>query len=154
MLKLRFPGLAAIILLAVAVNLAAGGGFYLQLGNPAASEEATALQAALTAQATGCGNPAAAELTATAIGIVDGRRQSVPLRVIGMKKAGMFAIIGGWPEQGRWAIQLVAREGGKVTSAIVPIEGKEVRRTRARFFQGEPPAADLERVLTQATVSD
>ena len=48
------------------------GGFYLQLGNPDASEEARKANAVLTVKATGCHDPATATLTATAVGTVNG----------------------------------------------------------------------------------
>ena len=55
------------------------GGFYLQLGNPEANPEAKKANAVLVIKATGCHDPATATLTATAVGVVNGKRQSIPL---------------------------------------------------------------------------
>jgi len=43
---------------------ALAGGFWITLGNPEASSEAKAMNAVLTLMFTGCGNPAAAKVTA------------------------------------------------------------------------------------------
>ena len=64
--------------LALAGQLFAGG-FWLQLGNPEASAEARKVNAVVTIKATGCHDPALAKVTATAIGMVDGQRRSIPL---------------------------------------------------------------------------
>ena len=57
------------------------GGFYLQLGNPEANPEAKKANAVLVIKATGCHDPATATLTATAVGMVNGKRQTIPLQV-------------------------------------------------------------------------
>src|ERR1017187_3854033 len=67
-------------LLALAGQLFAGG-FFLQLGNPEASAEARKNNAVVTIKATGCHDPATAQLTATALGMVNGHRQSIPLTI-------------------------------------------------------------------------
>src|SRR5579863_7467344 len=95
-------------LLALAGQLSAGG-FFLQLGNPEANAEARAHHAVLTVKAGGCHDPATAQLTATAIGMVDGHRQSIPLTVTRLSEPGTFALSQQWPGEGRWVIELTAR---------------------------------------------
>src|SRR5690242_12753762 len=86
------------------------GGFYLTLGNPEASSEARKAGAVLTIKASGCGEPAKAQLTATAIGVVNGKRQEIPVKVMPLSEPGMFALTQQWPKDGRWVIQVHGQE--------------------------------------------
>src|SRR6185369_10830261 len=110
--KTFIPGAA---ILALAGQLLAGG-FYLQLGNPEASPEARKHNAVLTVLATGCHDPASAQLTATAIGIVNGERKSIPLTVNKLATPGMFALSQQWPKEGKWVLELVAKNGEQFTN--------------------------------------
>jgi len=95
------------------------GGFYLQLGNPEAHAEAKKAGAVLMIRATGCHDPATATLTATAVGVVDGKRQSIPLKLTKLSGAGEFALTQQWPKEGKWVIELVARNGEQFTNTLV-----------------------------------
>ena len=95
------------------------GGFYLQLGNPEANTEAKKANAVLVIQATGCHDPATATLSATAVGVVNGKRQSIPLQVTKLSGAGEFALTQQWPKEGKWVIELVARNGEQFTNTLV-----------------------------------
>src|ERR1051326_4796688 len=94
-----------IVLTALAGPVFAGG-FYLQLGNPEASAEARKLGAVVTVKATGCHDPGLAKLSANAIGVVDGKRSTVPLEVKGLGEPGFFAVVGQWPKEGKWGVEL------------------------------------------------
>src|SRR5262245_58292397 len=98
-----------IVSAALATQLFAGG-FYLQLGNPEASIEARKAGAVLTIKATGCGEPEKAKITATAIGMVSGQRQEIPLKVAPLSEPGMFALTQQWPKEGRWVIEVQGEE--------------------------------------------
>jgi hypothetical protein len=95
--------------LAMAGNLFAGG-FYLTLGNPEASPEARKAHAVLTMKATGCGEPWKAQLTAVAVGVVEGKRQEIPLKVTSLSEPGMFALTQQWPKDGKWVLHITANE--------------------------------------------
>src|SRR5207302_262058 len=96
-----------VVSLALAAQMFAGG-FYLQLGNPEASPEARKLGAVLTVKATGCHDPATAQLIATAIGDIHGQRRTVPLEVKQLAEPGAFVVVGTWPKEGKWVIHLTA----------------------------------------------
>jgi hypothetical protein len=117
--------------LALAGQLLAGG-FYLQLGNPEASAEARKANAVVTIKAVGCHDPATAQLTATAIGMVDGRRQSIPIKVTPLSGVGMFAISQQWPKEGRWVIELVGRNGEQFTNSLVVADANGIDRNHAK----------------------
>jgi hypothetical protein len=109
-----------IVLTALAGPVFAGG-FYLQLGNPEASAEARKLGAVVTVKATGCHDPGLAKLSANAIGVVDGKRSTVPLEVKGLGEPGFFAVVGQWPKEGKWVVELTATNGEQFTNTLIPV---------------------------------
>lgn len=139
---------SAAILMASATSVFAGG-FAVILGNPQANAEARALNAAVTAKAVGCGQPEKASVTAHAVGIVDGRRQIIPLKVSPLKEKGMFAVTRQWPDQGRWTIEFVAEEGGRTTATVARVTETGVDYNGARFHASR---TDLDSMLDTAPV--
>jgi hypothetical protein len=131
--------------LALAAQLYAGG-LYLTLGSPDASAEAKAANAVVTARVSGCHNPEDAKVTAVAIGIVDGRRETVQLKLAPLSVPGMYALARQWPAQGRWVIQLTAERGG-IATVLVPAGPDGVDRYAAKRMNGRPPAADIDAML-------
>ena len=118
------------------------GGFYLQLGNPEANAEARKANAVLTIKATGCHDPATATLTATAVGMVNGKRQTIPLQVTKLSETGMFALSQQWPKDGKWVIELVARNGEQFTNTLVSAGPGGIDRLHAKWdMKAFPPAA-------------
>ncbi|SPE42115.1 conserved exported hypothetical protein [Candidatus Sulfopaludibacter sp. SbA3] len=132
--------------LALAGQLFAGG-FFLQLGNPEASKEAQKVGAVLTVMATGCHDPATARLTATAIGMVNGERREIPLKVTPLSGPGIFAIAQQWPREGKWVIQLEGRNGEQFTNTLVGAGPKGVDRTRFKADMKQFTAADVDAML-------
>jgi hypothetical protein len=118
-------------LLALAGQLFAGG-YWLQLGNPDASTEARKANAVVTIKAVGCHDPETAQVTATATGMVDGKRQSIPLKLTKLSETGMFALSQQWPKEGRWVIELVGRNGEQFTNTLVTADAKGLDRLHAK----------------------
>src|SRR4051794_13837864 len=106
------------LILACAGQLMAGG-FYLQLGNPEANAEARKLGAVVVIKAAGCHDPASAKVTATAIGVVNGQRRTIPLEVKPLSGAGEFAVAQQWPKEGKWVIQLVGKNDEQFTNTLI-----------------------------------
>ena len=125
-----------VLTMTAAAMLAAGslmaGGFWLQLGNPEASAEARKANAVVTIMAAGCSDPAKAEVKATAVGMVNGQRKSIPVEVTKLSHPGMFAIAQQWPKEGKWVIQLEGRSEGRVTSTLVTAGPDGVDRLHAK----------------------
>jgi len=132
--------------LALAGQLFAGG-FFLQLGNPEANPEARKMNAALVVKAAGCHDPAGANLTATAIGTVNGQRREIALKVERLSEAGTFAIAQQWPREGKWVIELVARNPDQFTNTLVVAGPQGVERTKAKFDMHPFTRADVEAML-------
>jgi hypothetical protein len=140
----------AAALLALAGQLLAGG-FFLQLGNPEASAEARKNNAVLTIKATGCHDPATAQLTATAVGMVNGKRQSIPLTVTKLSGPGMFALSQQWPKEGKWVIELVARNGEQFTNSLVAADANGVDRLHAKANMKQFSDSEVEAMLQDGT---
>lgn len=142
-------GLAAMALLGCS-TLAQAGGFWLTLGNPAASSDEKAKGAAVIVRADGCHNPAKAKLTGTAEGLANGRRVSVPLKLTRLAAPGAYAVHRNWPAEGAWVVKLVGQHMNHTTSALVPILPDGFHRESASFFPREPRGEEIEAALRTA----
>jgi len=132
--------------LALAGQLFAGG-FWLQLGNPDASAEARKVNAVVTIKATGCHNPAAANVTATAIGMVDGQRRSIALKLDKLSEPGAYALSQQWPKEGKWVIELVGRNDEQFTNTLLTAGPQGVDRLHAKADMKEFKPADVDGLL-------
>jgi hypothetical protein len=101
MRKFATPLLAAVV---CTLPLVAGA-LLIELGDPAANPEALSKNAVLVARTTACHAPEKTPLTATAEGVVDGQRRSIPLKLIPLSTAGTFAVTHEWPHSGTWAVK-------------------------------------------------
>ena len=126
---------------------ALAGGFWLQLGNPGASTEAQAMRAVVTVMPVGCHNPAEAMVTATAEGVVDGKRTSLPVKVVPLGRPGFHGIARQWPAEGRWTLRVVAEYSGATTSALIPVRGATADRQRAKYLKGTAGEGDVAALL-------
>jgi hypothetical protein len=136
----------AALTFAAAAGLQAGG-FWLETGDPQASQEARAANAVLVIRVVGCHDPQQAGVTANAIGTVDGRRVTTPLRLVKLSIPGAYAVARQWPVQGQWALEFVATSGERVTSAVLPAIGDDVPRHEAKYFASRPTSDDINAVL-------
>ncbi len=142
----------ALAVLALAAQVQAGG-FWLTLGNPGANSEARALNAAVTVKAIGCVEPVRdAKITGNAIGIVDGKRHTIPLKLTPMREPGMFAVAKQWPDQGRWIVQFVGRSGAAVTTTLAAIGPEGVDRYNKKEMRGQASEAQISALLNEAGV--
>jgi hypothetical protein len=138
---------ATAILLA-AVQLLAGGGMFVMLGSPDANPEARALKAVLTLKLAGCGQPEKATISATAIRLADGKRQTIPLKLIALSEPGSYAVTRQWPEKERWVLQFVATDQSRVTSTLVAAGPDGIDRHNAKMAMQPPAEADLIALLS------
>lgn len=118
------------------------GGFYLNLGTASASSEAKAQNAVLTVRVTGCNDAAKASVIGSAEGLIDGRRQSISLKLIPLSEPGMYAVQRQWATEGRWVLNFVANEGEASTAAIVPVGPTgAIEKNGAKYFPRRAPAS-------------
>jgi hypothetical protein len=105
------------------------------------------MHAVLTVKAVGCHDPVNAQLTAAALGMVDGKRQTIPLKLAKLPAPGMYALTQQWPAEGRWIIQIVGHNGGMTTSALVAAGPDGIDRDNAKLVAGEPAPNDVDALL-------
>jgi len=126
------------------------GALTLQVGDPATDPEALRSHAVLVARITACNSPEKTVVTATAEGVVNGIRKTIPLKVLSLSTAGTFAVTRQWPEQGTWAIKLVATNPvyvNYVTSVVVPIHQDSAQLAAARHYYHAPTDAEVSLAL-------
>ena len=126
-----------------------GGGFWLELGSPTASSDPKARGAVVVARFIGCHEPEKAVLTATAEGVVQGKRQTVVLSPVALSTPGVYAISRTWPAEGKWVLKLEGRHpaASAVTSTLVKLMGDSFERKGAVMKPGAADSESLEAML-------
>ena len=149
-------GLAA-ILVAVVSGPAAAQDFALQVGPPVAAAAGTFVKKDsvlfVVRPGGGCGDPAAARITATAEGILNGSRQSVTLKLAPLSPPGVHAVSRDMPSGGVWVINLVGTCGGRTAGAIVAMAGPkaEYRREGVKLLSHAATRDEIEASLKTLT---
>lgn len=132
------------------------GALTLQVDDPGTNREAMARNAVVAAHITACHSPEKTVVTATAEGIVKGKRQTIPLKVIRLSsEPGAFAVAREWPREGAWTVKMIATNPDYkdyATSIVVPISGTAANRASAKVFYHAASADEVDSVLKQATL--
>lgn len=134
---------------AVGLPLIAGA-LVVEIGNPAANPEALSKHAVLIARTTACHSPEKTSLTATAEGIIDGQRRTIPLKLIPLSKAGTFAATQEWPSNGAWVVKIVARNPdyqNYTTGALVRFDGNSAEWASVKHYFHEPSNEEVAAML-------
>jgi hypothetical protein len=126
----------------VAAAMVHAEGFTFTIGSPVAAQEFQMKSAAFVFRAEGCADPAKAQVTATAEGVVKSVRKSVVLKIQPGSKPNIFAIFQTWGNEGDWVINLKGSCAGANAGALVPIGPKGFIRESAKFLPR--PATDAE----------
>jgi hypothetical protein len=95
------------------------GGFYVAVERPAKGDTEVK-DAVLIVRPYGCHHPEDANLTASAEGIVNGKRQSIPLQLIKTSK-GVYAIKQQWATSGAWVLNISGLYLGATRSLLVEL---------------------------------
>ena len=126
--------------------------FALQVGPPIAGNAQPAKSSLLVVRPGGCSDPAAAKITATAEGIVDGSRRSVPLTLRSLPTPGVHAVPKEWAQGGVWIVNLVGSCGGKTAGAIVSLgPDANYRREAVKLLARPASAAEIDASLKALT---
>jgi hypothetical protein len=147
---------AALLALAGTASVFAGG---FQLAVEAADGAKTGSKdAALIVRTFGCHQPADANVTVMAEGMVDGRRQSLPVELKADAK-GVYSIRQQWPAEGKWVLVLTGNYNGLTSTVFVELgergrvyadtrlDAWEKDGTHARGLRRKPTAGDVEAAL-------
>jgi hypothetical protein len=119
------------------------GTLALEIGNPSANPEAMAKHAVLVARMTACTSPEKTTVTASAEGIVDGVRKSIPLKIVSLSSAGTYAVMREWPAKGTWAVRIVTTNPDYkdyAASVLVPLENGALQWASVKHYYRHPPA--------------
>src|SRR6185369_17885960 len=152
----------ATVLLATMLALASvasvyAGGFQLAVEAPDASKT-NLKDAALIVRTFGCHQPADANVSVTAEGMVGGRRQSLPVELRADAK-GVYSIRQQWPAEGKWVLVLTGTYNNMTSTVFVELgeKGKvyadtklgawESDGTHARGLRRKPTTADVDAAL-------
>ena len=87
---------------------AAGRSTAARSRKPVGESGSAAKHAVLVARISAGHSPERTTVTATAEGVVNGIRKTIPLKVIPLSTAGTFAVTREWPEEGTWAVKMIA----------------------------------------------
>jgi hypothetical protein len=130
-----------------AAALAIADGFTFTIGNPVASQDFQMKAAAFVFRTNGCAEPAKAQISGTAEGLVKGARRSVVLKVVASSKPGVYAVYQNWPAEGNWVVSLRGACAAESAGAIVPIGPKGFIRESSKFFPRPATSAEIETSL-------
>jgi len=135
-----------IVLCAVA-SFASADGFTFTIGNSVATQDFRLKGAAFAFRTEGCADPAKAQVTATAEGIVKGERKSLALQIVAAPKPGVYAVLQGWPPEGNWVVNLKGTCADEKAGALIPMGPKGFIRESSKFYPRPATDAEIEKSL-------
>jgi hypothetical protein len=133
------------------------GALMVEIGNPAANPEALSKHAALVVRTTACHSPEKTSMTATAEGVIDNKRQSIPLKLIPLSTPGTFAIAHEWPSAGTWAVKIVARNAeykDYAMGALVRFNAGSLDWASVKHYFHEPTDGEVIAMLENRSGAD
>ena len=135
-------------MVAILLMLAAAQEYTLQVGPPVAGNAPLAKNAVFVVRPGDCPDPAAAQITARAEGLVDGRRRTVPLSINALPTPGVHAVKKEWPDDGTWIVNVVVACAGKTSGALVTLGPKNsYRRDGVKMIAHAPTPQEIDASL-------
>lgn len=153
--KIRPALMTAFALLVLTSSLLAGG-IAIILGKPSANPEALAKHAVLVVEGYACTAHDKTVVTATAEGLVNGKRETIPLRLAALGSPSTYALTRQWPAEGKWVVSIVESNpaiGSRSTSALVRVDGDAVDWANVKRFANLPSAQNIEAALNTTTTA-
>ena len=115
----------AAVLSAVAVTTAIAGPPWIAIEYPVNPHDPNTRGAFCTVRTYHHGDLTSFDVTGTAEGMVNGKRQSVRLDIRRLPQAGTYAVRWQKPAQGKWALVIsTARDGHYMASALVDVDAR------------------------------
>jgi hypothetical protein len=119
-MKSNLPRAGWLCALLLTLAAAVPGGFHMSVDLPDAAVRAKAPDAVLAVRPLGCHEPAKAKVSASAEGIVNGKRESRPLR-LQIVSEGVYALSRQWPSEGVWVLAVSGTYLGRSTGTLVEL---------------------------------
>ena len=141
-------GAGAAVLWLLAAPLSAQE-FRLGIGSPVATASPGNKKAFMAVRVEGCDQPGSAQVTATAEGLVNGARRSVPVTLRPADRPGAYAVLETWPNEGLWVLNFSASYRDLKAGALVPVEATGFRREPAKFYPRFATRDEVEILLKQ-----
>ena len=123
------------------------GALTLTADDPTTSKEAAAKYAVFAAHTTACHSPELTTITATAEGIVNGKRISVPLHVIRLSQPGYYAVAREWPNEGAWVVKMIAKNPEYKDYATSIVGPAGASPAKAKSFYHVPTEEEIDLAL-------
>jgi hypothetical protein len=120
--------------------------FSFEIGSPVAAQDFHFKSAAFVFRTAGCAEPGKAEVSATAEGVADGARRTMPLKVTPSSRPGVYAVFQQW-SGGRWVVVLRGACGTMQAGAVIPVGPRGFVREGSEFYPHPATAADIEAAL-------
>ncbi|HEX6574159.1 MAG TPA: hypothetical protein VF042_04240 [Gemmatimonadaceae bacterium] len=115
----------AAALSAIAITTAIAGPPWIAVEYPANPHDPNTRGAFCTVRTYHHGDLMAYDITGTAEGLVNGKRESVRLDIRRLPQAGMYAVRWTKPAQGNWALVIsTARDGHFMASALIDVDAR------------------------------
>ena len=115
----------AAVLSAVAVTTAIAGPPWIAIEYPVNPHDPNTRGAFCTVRTYHHGDLTSFDVTGTAEGMVNGKRQSVRLDIRRLPQAGTYAVRWQKPAQGKWALVIsTARDGHYMASALIDVDAR------------------------------
>jgi hypothetical protein len=146
MVRMTMPKYLIAVVFSMA-GIAAAEEFSIQVAGPLAAQTYQMKSSAFVFRALGCNAPAKLEVTASAEGLVQGQRRSLPLKVSPAQTAGVFGIFRQWADEGVWIVNLAGRCAAKSATALVATDAKGFIRDSSIFLPRAATEADIEASL-------
>ena len=147
----------AALLALTGVPSAKAGGFQISVQTPDTAKMSMK-DAVLVVRTFGCMQPADANVTINAEGMVAGRRQTVPVQ-LHADDTGVYAIRQQWPAEGKWVLVLTGALHGMTSTVFVELgdkgkvyadtllEAGQLTGKHARGLRRTPTSSDVEAAL-------
>ena len=135
--------------IALAGQALAGPTFRLDIGPAVADTSAGKVKnAVMLVRPLACDDPSSVVMTGTAEGIVNGSRQSIPLKLQRLATPGVHAVTRQWTD-GQWVISLTATCPARdaIAGAVVPLAKNMFVRSKSQFFTHAATVAAIEQSL-------
>ena len=148
--NLMILAFSAALCAASSVAVGAGSSFRLEVGSSIAGVPAFKVKnAVVMVRALVCVDPATARVTGTAEGIINGRRHTVPLRLVPSPTPGVYAVQQQWPAEGQWVLHLAgACPSPKAeASTLVPLQKTGFIRAKTQVLLEPATPAQVEAAL-------
>lgn len=125
------------------------GALVLEIGKPEASPEAKSMNAVLVARSTACHDPAKSKVTASFVRSDGGELRRTQLRVVALREAGAFAIVGAVPQGSVIDLAVTNPEYQNYQPRVlIRTDSHGVQWATAKHFFGTPPTdSDVKTIL-------